>query len=85
MYIKMKNKNYRVSRATLYNTIELLLNCFIIIGFVLINSDFKSSIELKNKLNCFFINLNYKNIILKLILCIIFFFTKFYSSTKLLT
>ena len=25
MYIKMKNKNYRVSRATLYNTIELLL------------------------------------------------------------
>ena len=27
MYIKMKNKNYRVSRATLYNTIELLLEC----------------------------------------------------------
>ena len=28
LYIKMKNKNYRVSRATLYNTIELLLvNC----------------------------------------------------------
>ena len=25
LYIKMKNKNYRVSRATLYNTIELLL------------------------------------------------------------
>ncbi len=23
LYIKMKNKNYRVSRATLYNTIEL--------------------------------------------------------------
>jgi Fur family ferric uptake transcriptional regulator len=23
----MKNMNYRVSRATLYNTIELLLNC----------------------------------------------------------
>jgi len=23
----MKNKNYRVSRATLYNTIEILLNC----------------------------------------------------------
>ena len=23
----MKNKNYRVSRATLYNTIELLLEC----------------------------------------------------------
>lgn len=27
LYIEMKNKNYRVSRATLYNTIELLLQC----------------------------------------------------------
>ena len=27
MYIKMKNQNYRVSRATLYNTIEILLDC----------------------------------------------------------
>ena len=27
LYGKMKNKNYRVSRATLYNTIELLLEC----------------------------------------------------------
>lgn len=27
LYILMKNKNYRVSRATLYNTIELLLDC----------------------------------------------------------
>lgn len=27
LYIKMKNHNYRVSRATLYNTIELLLAC----------------------------------------------------------
>jgi Fur family ferric uptake transcriptional regulator len=27
LYIQMKNKNYRVSRATLYNTIELLLEC----------------------------------------------------------
>ena len=26
LYIHMKNKKYRVSRATLYNTIELLLN-----------------------------------------------------------
>jgi Fur family ferric uptake transcriptional regulator len=25
LYVQMKNKNYRVSRATLYNTIELLL------------------------------------------------------------
>ncbi|MGO1750901.1 MULTISPECIES: Fur family transcriptional regulator [Psychroflexus] len=27
LYITMKNKNYRVSRATLYNTIDLLLDC----------------------------------------------------------
>lgn len=27
LYIIMKNKNYRVSRATLYNTIDLLLEC----------------------------------------------------------
>ena len=30
LYIKMKNKKYRVSRATLYNTIELLLKCSIV-------------------------------------------------------
>ena len=30
MYIRMKNKNYRVSRATLYNTVELLLECHLI-------------------------------------------------------
>jgi len=27
LYVLMKNKKYRVSRATLYNTIELLLAC----------------------------------------------------------
>jgi Fur family ferric uptake transcriptional regulator len=27
LYIMMKTKNYRVSRATLYNTIDLLLDC----------------------------------------------------------
>ena len=30
LYIKMKNKNYRVSRATVYNTIELLLECSLV-------------------------------------------------------
>jgi Fur family ferric uptake transcriptional regulator len=30
LYIIMKNKNYRVSRATLYNTIELLLECLLV-------------------------------------------------------
>ena len=31
LYTFMTNKNYRVSRATLYNTIELLLNCKLVI------------------------------------------------------
>jgi len=31
LYIHMKNKKYRVSRATLYNTIELLLSCSLVI------------------------------------------------------
>ena len=30
MYFKMKNKKYRVSRATLYNTVEILLECQLI-------------------------------------------------------
>jgi len=31
LYILMKNNKYRVSRATLYNTIELLLDCNLLI------------------------------------------------------
>lgn len=31
LYIKMKNNKYRVSRATLYNTIELLLGCKLVV------------------------------------------------------
>lgn len=27
LYINMKNKNYQVSRATVYNTLDLLLDC----------------------------------------------------------
>ncbi len=27
LYIRMKNKSYRVSRATVYNTLDLLLEC----------------------------------------------------------
>jgi len=30
LYVFMKNKNYRVSRATLYNTIELLMDCALV-------------------------------------------------------
>jgi len=31
LYVFMKNKNYRVSRATLYNTIDLLLECKLVV------------------------------------------------------
>lgn len=31
LYISMKNKNYRVSRATLYNTIDILLECKLVV------------------------------------------------------
>ena len=31
LYINMKNKNYRVSRATVYNTLDLLLDCELVI------------------------------------------------------
>lgn len=31
LYLKMKNNKYRVSRATLYNTIEILQNCHLLI------------------------------------------------------
>jgi len=31
LYVLMKHKNYRVSRATLYNTIELLLDCSLVV------------------------------------------------------
>ena len=30
LYTRMKSNNYRVSRATLYNTIELLLDCSLV-------------------------------------------------------
>jgi Fur family ferric uptake transcriptional regulator len=31
LYIRMKNKNYSISRATLYNTIDLLIECNLVI------------------------------------------------------
>lgn len=31
LYIHMKNKNYRVSRATVYNTLDLLVECDLVV------------------------------------------------------
>lgn len=49
LYVKMKNKKYRVSRATLYNTIELLLDCDLIKKhqFGQNSSNFEKSFEFK--------------------------------------
>ena len=49
LYVKMKEKNYRVSRATLYNTIDLLLDCELIKKhqFGHNSSNFEKSFEFK--------------------------------------
>jgi Fur family ferric uptake transcriptional regulator len=58
LYVNMKEKNYRVSRATLYNTIELLLDCDLIKKhqFGQNSSHFEKSFEFKQHdhliLNC---------------------------------
>lgn len=31
LFLKMKNKNYRVSRATVYNTLDLLIECGLVV------------------------------------------------------
>ncbi len=45
LYTKMKSQNYRVSRATLYNTIDLLLSCNLVRKhqFSSTNSQFEKS------------------------------------------
>ena len=47
LYIMMKNKHYSVSRATLYNTIELLLECNLVVRhqFGKNTSQFEKSFE----------------------------------------
>ena len=31
LYVQMKNRNYQVSRATVYNTLDLLLDCGLVV------------------------------------------------------
>lgn len=49
LYSRMKNNKYRVSRATLYNTIELLLDCNLVIKHQFGNNSaqFEKSYEFK--------------------------------------
>ncbi|MEA2041057.1 MAG: transcriptional repressor [Bacteroidota bacterium] len=38
LYLYMKEKNYRVSRATLYNTMDLLIECSLVVKHLFDNS-----------------------------------------------
>lgn len=38
LYISMKNKNYRVSRATVYNTLDLLVECDLVTKHQFVNN-----------------------------------------------
>ncbi len=57
LYIQMKNNKYRVSRATLYNTIELLLNCNLVTKHQFKNNCSQFERSFKFKQHDHFINL----------------------------
>jgi Fur family ferric uptake transcriptional regulator len=57
LYIKMKNNKYRVSRATLYNTIELLQNCNLVTKHQFGNNYAQYERSFKFKQHDHFINL----------------------------
>jgi Fur family transcriptional regulator, ferric uptake regulator len=58
LYIQMKNNKYRVSRATLYNTIELLLNCNLVTKHQFRNNCAQFEKSYKFKQHDHFINLD---------------------------
>lgn len=58
LYIRMKNNKYRVSRATLYNTIELLLNCNLVIKHQFGNNCAQFEKSFKFKQHDHFIDIN---------------------------
>jgi len=57
LYIQMKNNKYRVSRATLYNTIELLQNCNLVIKHQFGNNCAQFERSFKFKQHDHFINI----------------------------
>lgn len=57
LYIRMKNNRYRVSRATLYNTIELLQNCNLVTKHQFGNNYSQYERSFKFKQHDHFINL----------------------------
>lgn len=58
LYIQMKNNKYRVSRATLYNTIELLLSCNLVTKHQFGNNCAQFEKSFKFKQHDHFINVN---------------------------
>jgi Fur family transcriptional regulator, ferric uptake regulator len=57
LYIRMKNNRYRVSRATLYNTIELLQNCSLVTKHQFGNNYSQYERSFKSKQHDHFINI----------------------------
>jgi len=58
LYIQMKNNKYRVSRATLYNTIDLLLSCKLVTKHQFGNNCAQFEKSFKFKQHDHFININ---------------------------
>lgn len=63
LYIRMKNNKYRVSRATLYNTIELLQNCNLVTKHQFGNNYAQYERSFKFKQHDHFINLEDGNVL----------------------
>ncbi len=57
LYTRMKNNKYRVSRATLYNTIELLLHCNLVTKHMFDNNRAQFEKSFKFKQHDHFINI----------------------------
>lgn len=62
-YVKMKNNKYRVSRATLYNTMELLLDCKLIVKHQFCSNCAQYEKSLCNKQHDHFIDVTTSEII----------------------
>ena len=63
LYIQMKNNKYRVSRATLYNTIELLQNCNLVTKHQFGNNYAQFERSFRFKQHDHFINLENGNVL----------------------
>lgn len=63
LYLKMKSSNYRVSRATVYNTLEILLSCNILFASHFRKNITEYEINNNDKTNCYIICQNCRKVI----------------------